>query len=255
MMVDQLLSDKHIGCFKKDGFLLVPGMFGEGEMEEITKWTDEIASSPEVPGKFMMYFEESLTTKGKRILSRIENFCAFHDGFNQLVNHSKLKHACEELLGEQVVLFKDKINFKLAGASGFTPHQDVQAGWDKYANFHLTAMISIDPATIENGCLELVAGYHNKGLIGKKWEPLSESDVGDLPFKPYPTQPGDAVFFDSFAPHQSAPNKRDQLRRVLYITYNKLSEGDHLAQYYADKRLSYPPDCERDPNKTYTFKV
>jgi hypothetical protein len=26
-------------------------------------------------------------------------------------------------------------------------------------------------------------------------------------------------------------------------------------QYYADKRKSVPPDIERDPNRTYTFRV
>ena len=69
------------------------------------------------------------------------------------------------------------------------------------------------------------------------------------------TRPGDAVFFDSFAPHRSMSNKTDQPRRVLYITFNKLSEGDHRVQYYADKRRSYPPDIERDPDKDYAFKV
>ncbi len=203
----------------------------------------------------MMYFEKSLTQKDARILSRVEDFCSFYDGYSQFVKHSKLKNACEELLGEQLVLFKDKINFKMPGADGFTAHQDVQAGWDKYAKLHLTAMVSIDPTTVENGCLELVAGFHDKGLIGKKWEPLSDNDFDDFAFKPYPTEPGDAVFFDSFAPHRSAPNTTDRSRRVLYMTYNRQSEGDHLIQYYADKRVNYPPDCERDPSRTYTFKV
>ena len=39
------------------------------------------------------------------------------------------------------------------------------------------------------------------------------------------------------------------------MTYGKASEGDHRAAYYADKRKNYPPDCERDPNKAYSFKV
>ena len=47
-------------------------------------------------------------------------------------------------------------------------------------------------------------------------------------------------------------NKR---RRVLYVTYNAASEGDHRREYYADKRLSYPPDIEREPNKKYVFRV
>ncbi len=34
--------------------------------------------------------------------------------------------------------------------------------------------------------------------------------------------------------------------RVLYTTYNCAAVGDHRARYYADKRKSCPPDCERD---------
>jgi hypothetical protein len=42
---------------------------------------------------------------------------------------------------------------------------------------------------------------------------------------------------------------------VLYITYNKLSEGDCREAYYAAKRKNYPPDIERDPGKDYRFRV
>ena len=48
---------------------------------------------------------------------------------------------------------------------------------------------------------------------------------------------------------------KDQARRVLYITYNKRSEGDSREQYYTEKRNNYPPDIERDPDKDYSFKV
>ena len=67
--------------------------------------------------------------------------------------------------------------------------------------------------------------------------------------------PGDAVFFDSFVPHRSGPNLSDEPRRVLYVTYNRLADGDHRAPYYADKRRSYPPDVEREPGKQYVYRV
>ena len=67
-----------------------------------------------------------------------------------------------------------------------------------------------------------------------------------MEFTLYPTRAGDAVFFDSFVPHRSAPTSR-RASAVLYVTYNRLAEGDHLAQDYADKRKSYPPDVERKP--------
>ena len=47
----------------------------------------------------------------------------------------------------------------------------------------------------------------------------------------------------------------DAKRRVLYVTYNAASAGDHRVQYYVDKRQSYPPDIERDPSKEYVFRV
>ncbi len=113
-------------------------------------------------------------------------------------------------------------------------------------------MVSIDASTIENGYLELAAGYHNKGFIGEKWKPLEEDA---LEYVGIPTEPGDAVFFDSYAPHRSGPNLTQFARRVLYVTYNRLSEGDHRRQYYDDKRKSYPPDCERESGKEYIFRV
>lgn len=116
-------------------------------------------------------------------------------------------------------------------------------------------MVSIDACTPENGCLEMVSGHHDRGLIGEMWKPLEAEQMQGMDFVPVITEPGDVIFFDSFAPHRSAPNQTDAPRRVLYITYNRLSEGDWRIQYYADKRMSFPPDCEREPGKIYKFKV
>lgn len=224
-------------------------------MKDIARWTDEVTAFPEVPGKSMLYYEDSLAEPGRRIISRVENFYPYHAHFSELFDSADLRGRCGELFGEDAVLFKDKINYKMPGANGFTPHQDVQAGWDDYASIYITALVTIDPATIENGCLELAPGFHDKGMIGELWKPLSDDNVQGMTFEPYPTEPGDVVFFDSFAPHRSGPNLTDKSRRVLYVTYNKASEGDHRARYYADKRKSYPPDCERDTNKRYEFRV
>ena len=153
------------------------------------------------------------------------------------------------------MLFKDKINFKLPGGDGFKEHQDVQAGWDDYASLHITAMVAIDETNAENGSVEMIPGMHKQGLLGKMWAPLTDADTANASYQPVHCQPGDAVFFDSYAPHRSLPNRTDKARRVLYITFNAASEGDHRAKYYADKRKNYPPDIERDPNRNYAFKV
>jgi len=248
------LSERDVEYFKRDGYVVVRGLFGAARMRAIRAGVDELQSWPEAPGKYMMYFEESLTDR-RRILSRVENFCPYHRALNDLVMSGEMLGAASQLFGEPGVLFKDKINFKMSGGDGFKAHQDVQAGWDTYASLHITAMVSIDRTTHENGCLEMAPGQHRRGLIGKAWEPLGERELSAMKYVSCPTEPGDAVFFDSFIPHRSAPNLTADQRRVLYITYNRASEGDHLARYYADKRKSYPPDCEREPGKQYVFRV
>jgi ectoine hydroxylase-related dioxygenase (phytanoyl-CoA dioxygenase family) len=254
MNTETILSREQIEQFQRDGFLVVRGMYSAEETAEISEWTREVAAWPEVPGKHMMYFEKS-QSDGSRILCRVENFVPYHDGFSKLITARRMQQAVSELFGEESVLFKDKINFKLPGGDGFREHQDVQAGWDDYADIHITAMIAIDETNEANGSLEMIAGMHKQGVLGSMWAPLTEQDTGNARYAAVHCRPGDAVFFDSFAPHRSGPNRTADARRVLYITYNKLSEGDSREQYYTDKRKNYPPDVERDPEKDYSFKV
>jgi ectoine hydroxylase-related dioxygenase (phytanoyl-CoA dioxygenase family) len=254
MNSERILSDEQVAQFHRDGFLLVRGMYSADEVADISDWTDAVASYPEVPGKYMMYFEKS-QADGSRILCRIENFVPYHDGFSKLITTRRMQQAVSELFGEEAVLFKDKINFKLPGGDGFREHQDVQAGWDEFADLHITAMIAIDETNEANGSLEMIAGMHQQGVLGSMWAPLTDEDTKHVDYVPVHCKPGDAVFFDSYAPHRSQPNRTDQARRVLYITYNRKSEGDSREKYYADKRRNYPPDIERDPGKDYSFKV
>ena len=254
MNSERILNDEQVAQFRNDGFLVVRGMYSAAEVEDIRSWTNEVANYPEVPGKYMMYFEKS-QADGARILCRIENFVPYHEGFSRLITARRMQQAVSELFGEEAVLFKDKINFKLPGGDGFKEHQDVQAGWDEFAELHITAMIAIDETNEANGSLEMIAGMHKQGVLGSMWAPLTDEDTGHIDYVPVHCQPGDAVFFDSFAPHRSQPNRTDKARRVLYITYNKKTEGDSRAKYYADKRRNYPPDIERDPDKDYSFKV
>ncbi|HTY78889.1 MAG TPA: phytanoyl-CoA dioxygenase family protein [Candidatus Bathyarchaeia archaeon] len=244
-----------VQAFRRDGFVVVPGLFDADEMRRISDWTDQVQAEPEVPGRAMMYFEPSLLHPGQKVLQRVENFCPFHEGFAALCEGEKLRGAVGSLFGEPAVLFKDKINFKLPGGDGFKPHQDQQAGWSAYADLFITAMVSIDPTTAENGCLELCAGQHTRGLLGSEWTPLTDADMKRMDARAVPTEAGDVVFFDSYTPHASGPNLTPARRRVLYITYNRRSAGDHRVRYYADKRKSFPPDIERDPAKTYVFRV
>jgi len=207
---------------------------------------------PERSGGHWIYHEESRSRPGVRLVQRIERFCDVHPALDDFVRNGELARWAASLLGGPATLFKEKINLKLPGGGGFEAHQDQQAGWGRYAPRFVTAVLAIDAAPIESGCLEMEAGRHCDGLIGQEWKAL---DPALLRLRPFPMQPGDAIFLDSFAPHASAPNVTSKPRRILYLTYNLASHGDQRLRYYRDKHASFPPDIDRDPSKTYKFRV
>lgn len=253
----QRLFDEHLREWNADGVLVLKAgeLYGPATVEAIRRWTDEVQAWPETPGKWMMYFEKSLKDQA-RILNRMENFFPYHAGFNELFNGSWARDLAGQLLGGPTVPFKEKINFKLPGGGAFAAHQDVQAGWDRYGqSVHISLAVAVDPATIENGCLEVVRGEHQRGLIGPMGAEIPKEVCDQLTWEPVLMEPGDMIFFDSFAPHRSAPNLTQTTRRVIYLTYNRAAEGDTREQYYADKRQSFPPDIERAPGKEYAYKI
>jgi hypothetical protein len=234
-----------------DGYVVARGFFDAGQIEQIAHWTASLAAEPVVSGRHWVYHEASAIHPDQRVIQRIENFCPFHEGFSRLIEHGELRRWVADLMGGPVVLFKDKINFKMPGGAGFEPHQDQQAGWGRYAPLFVTAMVSIDPTTVENGCLEM-APRLGTGLMGEEWKPL---DAASLSLVPLPTAPGDVIFFDSFVPHASRPNLTRAARRVLYLTFNLTAHGDQRSRYFADKHAAFPPDIDRDPGRSYVFRV
>ncbi|NQV55102.1 MAG: phytanoyl-CoA dioxygenase family protein [Rhodospirillales bacterium] len=252
MLSAPFLTDQEIKAFANDGYVVGSHCFSEGDAAAIQNWTKELAERPEVPGEHWVYHEDSKLEGGVQLINRIENMTPFHDGFAQLAK--MLTPAVSQLLGEEAVLFKDKINFKMSGGEGFEPHQDSQAGWETYAKFFISVMVCIDEATLENGCLQM-AKRSEMGLVGAEWEPLSEDQTARMEFVSCETKPGNIVYFDCYTPHMSKPNLSNKMRRLYFATFNKKSEGDHLATYYADKHKNYPPDIERETGKDYVFRV
>ncbi len=234
------LDPRQMAEYRRMGWVVARGFFPPAEAQAIAAWTDELTARPEVPGEHMVYREDSLTEAGRRVIQRIENFCPYHPGFDGLVREGRLARAIDQLLGGEACLFKEKINFKEAGGAGFEPHQDQQAGWSTYADLFVTALVGIDRATMENGCLEMANVTRLPGMIGPEWRPLSAAEMAGFDLVPTPTEPGDVIFFDSYVPHASKPNLTKDARRILYLTYNRLDDGDHRQRYFSEKRANFP---------------
>ena len=248
-----LLDPSEVTFWKENQYLLRESVFTGDALTELRKWTDELAAWPESPGEWMKYFERA--DRDDRQLCRIENFLAYHEGFRDIILHEETLSIVGALMGEPALLFKEKLNYKLPGGSGFLAHQDAPAFASFGQNYHITMLVTIDPMTVANGCLEISDPVSGRELLPQEPDGTVARKVeAARRWHPLEIPAGSVLFFDSYVPHRSAMNGSDTPRRALYITYNRASEGDRRDAYYENKRAVFPPECERDPSVDYGAK-
>lgn len=251
-----MLDSEKVETYRKDGFVVIgpEEWLAPDEFSHIRAEVERIQYLGESRDKWMVYLDQ--LSSGDLRLNRIENFLPWSELLSNLFSSNRLGAAASQLLGEPAIVFKDKINFKQPGGDGFLPHQDAQAGWDEFGHStHLSVAVAIDKCTAENGALEFVPGRHLEGLLGPVGSELPADFVDDSNWQLIEANPGSVIFFDSYAPHRSAPNHSDSQRRLVYITYCLEREGDFRLDYFDRKRLSYPPNILRKPGIDYAYKI
>ncbi|MBA3529147.1 MAG: phytanoyl-CoA dioxygenase family protein, partial [Propionibacteriaceae bacterium] len=147
-----------IAHFAEHGWLLVRS-FDTKAISRLQRWVDEVAEWPAQGAGWLQYRE--MTDSGPQ-LCRSENFVPFHDGLHALLTAGPVLEVASALLDEPAVLYKEKINYKLAGGAGYAPHQDAPAY--RFVERHVSCMLAVDDATVDNGCLEVVSGMQHQLL-------------------------------------------------------------------------------------------
>lgn len=233
MQTPSPVSERDQAAWQRDGFLLCEDLVAGDIAEALQWWAAAIAQvSPPASDKnpLLQHYEQ---TAAGPVLARSENFATKHEGMGRLITTGAIPAAGGALLGEPVVLYKEKINYKHAGGAGFEPHQDATAY--KFVDQHITCMVAIDPVTTTNGCLEVAAGHHGALLPTNGDGCIAPEVATDLKFRPITMKPGDVLWFHSRTPHRSADNTSTSSRRALFLTFNAASQGDLRAAYYEDK--------------------
>ena len=252
-----LVSDADVEFFAKNGWLLTSTLVDHAN--DLQTWTDEVigfslapwrdlasnpasrvlvtvqvAAWPKDGGEWLHYREA--TNEGPK-LCRTENFTPFHKGFYNLLRTGPLVDIASALMKEPAVLYKEKINYKMAGGAGYSPHQDAPAY--PFIDVHISVMVAVDDATLENGCLWVVDGKHQEILPLNERGCIRQDVVDAMTWHPVELKAGQTLFFHSRTPHRSGPNTTSVNRRALYPTYNALREGDLRDAYYKEKLAKF----------------
>lgn len=260
--------------FQEHGYLWIKNFFSEAQVKLLEHWAEEInvAASDilalvhqedemdclpkSIPGSLIVVPERANPFQ----VCRAEDLLTCYPDLHHFVE-GNVTSFLSKLLEEPYTLFKDKINFKWPGGGAFLPHQDYPAFSLFGPNEHVTAMICIDPATEENGCLQVAKNWKkslkntdtinserlaNGQVIipyiegGAQHGSIQNKYVKEISWLKLKTSPGDLVLIDSYVPHYSEPNKSSSSRRAMFFTLNRLQEGEYRKLYYYTKR--------QDPN-------
>ena len=222
-------DDASVEHFRTNGWLLTDTL-GPAGGEEVRRWVEEVAAWDDAGGDWLHHRE--LTEHGPA-LCRTENFTPFHAGLHDLLRDGAMVEIAGALLGGPAVLYKEKINYKLPGGAGYSPHQDAPAY--PFIATHVSCMVAVDDADAANGCLEVVSGAHAEVLPVDDGGCIRPDVVASLDWVAVPVRAGQTLWFHSRTPHRSGPNATAVPRRALYPTYNARSEGDLRDDYYREK--------------------
>lgn len=269
-----LLFSKSHADLHENGYLVLKNFFSKDQINLLQDWADEIhresklllelsnASGYSIQD-LAKYLPQTLIvvpeSHDPSLACRAEDMLTCYPELFSFISGT-LTPYLSALMNEPYVPFKDKLNYKWPGGGAFPPHQDFPAYEFFGPRIHITAMVAIDAATLENGCLQVAENWRSTFLNdpsidqealaegrailpyvegGKLHGSIEPQFAQKIKWIPLETDPGDVILISSFVPHYSEPNQSQKARRAMLFTFNRLVEGDHRAAYYHVKRNDY----------------
>jgi ectoine hydroxylase-related dioxygenase (phytanoyl-CoA dioxygenase family) len=240
------VTDEGVAAFHRDGYLNVGGLFTRSEVEAMlaaVEAGDRVASSTSAArdaegraSRLALWFELG------------DDIWAAASTCPRVVNNIRI------LLGEEAAFFHGKVMLKEAHTGGaWEWHQDYGYWYlQGYAFPRLVSVfVALDPATRENGCLQVLRGSHrlgrlDHGRVGSQTgaDPARIAEIEKLFERVHcGMAPGDALFFHCNLLHSSAPNDSDTDRRSFIMCYNALANPQ-----FAEKKTSEQRPCPVGPD-------
>lgn len=170
--------------------------------------------------------EQTLGFKGPtldyRKIQELEHDAIFRDYLLDPV----FEDICRRTYGEHtpVALFRAMFMNKPANRGTFLPwHQDRWTSMDR--DPHITVWTALDPATRQNGCVQVIPGSHRHGLINPTHPSgfLSKAQAAAICTPDrivyVELEPGEVVLLHNYLLHASDVNRSAQSRRAFSVCY------------------------------------
>ena len=225
------------------GFVLRGGVFDTAELRAMRDACEAVVErllrekrrTKHALGSYVFELQRQLQTIVKwepsdpEVVQGLELFAHLSDSLHRWALDRRFTEPCKDLVGEEDIrLFTEKLNLKRSHKGGsIILHQDFPywTGVTKAAARVATAMLFLDDATVENGCLEVVPGSHREGLPSRRaLEGLGGMEIDPAKYDharlvPVPVEAGAVIFFGPFLVHRSLPNRSGVDRRALLFSY------------------------------------
>jgi hypothetical protein len=243
----------------RDGFVLREGVFDAAECAAIAADCEALITQlaalsrgkKHVLGSYMFEAEREAGTIIKwepdapDVIQGVEPFGHISKPLNDWGLDPRFVDPAKAIVGDdELVLFTEKLNVKRARDGGhIILHQDFPY-WEPttpVAARIATAMLFIDDANRENGCLEVAPGSHTCGKYPQRAADAFGSlemdpDAFDLSrLEPLEVKAGAVVFFGAFLVHRSLPNRSNADRRALLYSYQPAG-NPHIREISPIKR-------------------
>lgn len=228
----------------RDGFIVRQGVFDPAESAQIAadcealvaELTAAAALRPKhVVGSYMFEMRRDINTVVKwepnapDLLQGVELFAHICPPLRAWALDPRLLDPMKDFVGQDdVIPFTEKLNLKRAREGGaYILHQDASY-WSQVTPVFAriaTAMVLMDDATVENGCLEVAPGSHKVGLHQRRQvDGFGALEMDEAAFDmtrlvPVEAPAGSVIFFGSHLVHRSLPNRSPTDRRALLYSY------------------------------------
>lgn len=209
--------------YEQDGFVIARGMFNREEIDLLRR-----------AAKQDRELDQHSFGKGDGEGGTVRLSLWNHPGdtiYGMFARCETIVDSAEEILGGEVYHYHSKMIMKDAKVGGaWAWHQDYGYWYQNGVLFPLltSAFIAVDPATRENGCMQVLKGSH---LMGRIEHVLTGDQAGAdmervnqvckrLELVYVEMDPGDVLFFHANLLHRSDQNRSDNPRWAMICCYN-----------------------------------